>query len=430
MLQIKEDGKMNKMTAKTLLMVMGVSLTAAGCSTTAGKHGIAKTWADKFREYQILPVFPPREDFQVGDIVLTCEVYDKKDDNESAQKPWGIPGFHSDKGKSDNKSSNEQDEKEWLPLSLVVARLNVNTELDKFYKTSVAMPIDSAGAEGEPDTSKKKPSLPQSDTLFSGNVKLKTLKNVAFPDFAAVTVTGGDLSAALPSGIVMSRFGFSKKDVDNVSISVPSAVSYQLPLQALEDVIDAGGEKSMKVELENKRAALQKLSKSYGKENCRRYGDKAQLVLVSEVYAAYAITTEIGTKKALDSKLAGQVVYGPDDARRKLVDSSGMLKKSGGAAQANEEATPEGSGKGQQEAQTWEQAVNLVQDIEFPGVQVRSYMSSTSSIKMDRRFASPVVIGYKGFKLDFDDCGKLILVALNLTGPTMPLGKDKPSAKE
>lgn len=425
---------MNKMTAKTLLMVMGVSLTAVGCSTTAGKHGIAKTWADKFREYQILPVFPPREDFQVGDIVLTCEVHDKKDDNKPARKPWVIPVSHSDKGKSDNKSSNEQDEKEWLPLSLIVARLNVNTELDKFYKTSVAMPVDSAGAEGEPDASKKKPSLPQSDTLFSGNVKLKTLKNVAFPDFAAVTVKGSDLGTALPSGIVMSRFGFSKKDVDNVSISVPSAVSYQLPLQDLEDAIgkkrEGEGEKTMKVELENKRVALQKLSESYGKENCRRYGDKAQLVLVSEVYAAYAITTEIGTKKALDSKLAGQVVYDPDDARRKLVDSSGMLKKSGDAAQANEEATPEGSGKGQQEAQPGEKAVNLVQDIEFPGVQVKSYMSSTTSIKMDRRFASPVVIGYKGFKLDFDDCGKLILVGLKSTGDSAPASAEQAPPKE
>jgi len=53
-----------------LFLLSFVSLNS-GCATSPAPEGyVAKQWATAFRELQITPIFPPREDVQVGDIYV------------------------------------------------------------------------------------------------------------------------------------------------------------------------------------------------------------------------------------------------------------------------------------------------------------------------------------------------------------------------
>ncbi|WP_334107345.1 hypothetical protein [Methylobacillus sp.] len=376
---------MNKTTAKILLLI-GASLIVAGCGTPGDKKiGLAQKWAEKIREYQVQPIFPPREDFQVGDIILVCEIESDQDRKE--------------------KNPNE-----WLPIPLMINRLNVNQELQGFYKKSVAMPVD------EQEGNNKGKGLPKSDNIFSGNQNIKALKQVAFPDFAAVTVTGVGAGAALPSGIMLSKFGLSKQDVNKVSMSVPSAVSYQLPWQEMKEIFF----KQYSAESDWKK--LQTLKNDYQK-NCKepKSGSKleAKIMVVGEIYAAYAITTEIGAKKAISGNLESRVVYDPESTKQKIAD---LLKSEPGAdngensqlsqpdkntvaTDANPKPEPE---KVQALYKLFDEQLAKAdqagkpQDLDFAGVRIKSYLGSTSSITIDQTFSSPVVVGYRGYEFKFD----------------------------
>ncbi len=57
---------------RACILVLSLSMwTLAGCAFTAAPPGhVAKEWATAFRELQLTPIFPPREDVQVGDIYI------------------------------------------------------------------------------------------------------------------------------------------------------------------------------------------------------------------------------------------------------------------------------------------------------------------------------------------------------------------------
>ncbi|MBP6308108.1 MAG: hypothetical protein KA307_00240, partial [Burkholderiaceae bacterium] len=61
---------MNAAIAKLLIQIAAALclVLLVGCTTQTGPGQVARDWSCKIREMQIRPLFPPREDFHVGDL--------------------------------------------------------------------------------------------------------------------------------------------------------------------------------------------------------------------------------------------------------------------------------------------------------------------------------------------------------------------------
>ncbi|HIH2751397.1 TPA: hypothetical protein ACYLN4_007234 [Burkholderia lata] len=71
-----------------------VLVTACSAPPVVNPSNLAQQWGDRLRAYQINPVFPPREDIQVGDIYLLCDLKPKMEaaaaSEQSGQTPQSV----------------------------------------------------------------------------------------------------------------------------------------------------------------------------------------------------------------------------------------------------------------------------------------------------------------------------------------------------
>lgn len=354
-------------------------------------ENLADRWVDALRQYQIHPTFTSREDIQVGDLILTCE----RDDKEADTK------------------------RPTIPISMLLARLDVKTALETFYKSSINLPsVARINSESE---------------LVAGNV---VLKNAAFPDFLTAQISGTDIGAALPSGKVMAGFGISTKDIQSVSVSVPAVGTYQLPVYDLLESLKLEPNKTAIAKLQSNEI-LSSYITDYVNESC--VGDIPLILLVSEIYAAYGLKVDINlstaaaanikaainvsdSKSKLDlinafgnifgippQKVTSTKADGSTDQGAKVVDGSGNAPKSLEAATA---ATTEGA-KTTSRMDDFKNYLDLVNaksesnsSTGYPGVKFSTYSGSFAGISIERQFDRPVVIGVKGISFKLNDVPK------------------------
>jgi hypothetical protein len=110
---------MNAAIAKLLIQIAAALclVLLVGCTTQTGPGQVARDWSCKIREMQIRPLFPPREDFHVGDLYWLDKVA------ESDANGYCLPM------------------KEFMPLSLHVAYFpEVTRQADAYYKSRPDFP--------------------------------------------------------------------------------------------------------------------------------------------------------------------------------------------------------------------------------------------------------------------------------------------------
>src|ERR1043165_7751752 len=94
-------------------LILTATFLFSGCIHTPRGY-VAKEWSSSMRELGIIPVFPPREDVQVGDVYIAPVSPDQE-----------LAAFKK---------------KEFLPLGLWVATLDVKTPLTAFYSNRSSFP--------------------------------------------------------------------------------------------------------------------------------------------------------------------------------------------------------------------------------------------------------------------------------------------------
>lgn len=193
------------------------ALTVLGaCVATPRPGAVQRQWNQMMRELGINPVFPPREDVQVGDVYLRR----------------GAPGDprHAVNG--------------FVPIDLWVASLQPET-VEDHYRRRTSFPDSLAdrilGDDGRtpPGRFIRVPRDPDA-TVFSRR-DMSRLRQVAFPDFMSMTVTSGDVRGLVPIQAISLAFGASWSNDQRADIKIPAAESYGIPFTQIRPSLFGSG---------------------------------------------------------------------------------------------------------------------------------------------------------------------------------------------
>ncbi|MEX3926728.1 hypothetical protein AB4Y36_22225 [Paraburkholderia sp. BR10936] len=259
-------------------------------------------------------------------------------------------------------------------------------------------------------------------TLFS-TVPPHQLKIVSFPEFFNVSLTKAQASALVPFPTIIAQAGFNYNDASNIQMSVPQAESYGVPFSEVEQAYRAQQDTPrMKVALDT----AQKLAVGFCSVGVPR------MLIVSEIYATRAIDVSITYSQSAGGGAQVGLAYDTGSKQATLLDAfkkylgvgadttnsgAGGNNGAGGAAKpvAKGAGQPDAASAPQPESQpTIAQATAFMQQLNdlskqvisdqplsFPGVQVSVFHGAASGVVMNRRFDSPVVIGFRGMARSF-----------------------------
>ena len=202
---------------KNCLLVLVALLTLQGCASVFEPGTIARDWSCKMRELQIQPVFPPREDMQVGDIYALA--VPKIDSGECDSRTFlGMSFGAGGRG--------------FVPLPVFLGSLNLGAKIDAHYKTRLDLPKTessqlSVGTDGKITINGY--TTPVANGSLIQETVLNRLRVVGFPDFMTVKVSGADIGLIFPMFGALASISASANAVENASISIPVAESYAVP---------------------------------------------------------------------------------------------------------------------------------------------------------------------------------------------------------
>ena len=252
------------------LLASSMLAAVAGCATTTlfDQRSLSDVWSEQLAKYRITPVFPPGEDFQIGDVLIACSA------------PYSAAGYVPS-----------------APVPQRVMRVRgVQAALQTYYSSSVRLLPDSSI-----------PSIQEAD----GKLKMR---NLSLPEFFQVRASGSQLGALLPFGTTLAGIGLATSDVDSVDVSVPAAGSVALPLQEMINLVNGSGMDGSSLD-----ALVDQYKKTCPKDE--KGNQSAAAIIVSEVYAAYGISLSITLTKARAAQASVALAIPSDSTRKASFDA-------------------------------------------------------------------------------------------------------------
>ncbi len=434
----------------SVLILLTCGLLTAGCATAPAPAGyVAKQWATAFRELQITPIFPPREDVQVGDIYV------------APVAPEDEEAVFSAKG--------------YLPRGMWVHSLDLNKQINAFYNQRASFPqtnierveifkstwetIKDKSAEDVKrytenlieyidSYNRAYPALPQpasTTDIWKGDAigDAKRLRIVGFPEFMSATFTQGDLSAFFPTGSSGSAGGQAMfSSARSVTVKVPVAESYGLPMSKVLPALRQQQNYNKKNWGELGLAPDDRTHSPFDNVNAllalddknRKVDANGNVVvrlrMATEVY--YARVLDITIQATKEAAAAIQIAEETPAASEEEQGSSGGQSSTGGDEQSNENDGEENLAAEKRAARlearlsALEQDESRVPEGGLPGGSARVMSVSKNQIGMRRVFDRPVAIGFRGFDFEVTlnaTTGKFIsLKLLGITNSMMPRG--------
>lgn len=237
---------------------------------------VAREWSEDMRELQINAVFPPREDFQVGDLYLppappeeaeaiakergylplaswlgsvdlsrkmlgfyaTRRAYPVTPTGQSGASPVPSLACTTENLPAINQASGEA----VVETELDAAREELRTASSQNQVSSAVPPAGQLVVGRAAGTSSGDDNGPGAATTAAGptnslcNIftspqarRVDRMRLVAFPDFAKTTISEGDLSGLIPVEALTVAFGARSREARSVTFSVPVAESIGLP---------------------------------------------------------------------------------------------------------------------------------------------------------------------------------------------------------
>ena len=453
----------------TLIGTAAIAAALAGCTNTDPGF-VAKQWSEEMRELQMNPVFPPREDFYVGDVYLP------------AVRPADVQATF-DKPKP-------------LPLSTWLTRVPVaqgsGADLESFYRSRNTYPKTKASDVpgggngqsdgGQPDGGLGKPTaqpvLDCSDVAnFSGSdcniftnrekSALKRLRVVGFPTFLSTEISQGSLSAFVPAEAFTAALGLEFGDIKSVSVSVPVAESIGLPaIELLPDaqaMLAAGSAGSNGADGSSLLCGASDktgdgvigalLPDGQRPDGPSSLPDTFFVHVISEVFYTRAIDVNVITQQSfgfggkvqpvgggsMQGQSSGQAQQQAGAAQTAAAQSGGQgddqetgeqtdpSDASNGGAGENGSGTPPASSQDGSQNASERRANTKLDELNretsnlpsSPGANIQFLSVSDGQVGMRRTFVRPIAIGYRGITLEVrtEDCRIVGGGATNTPGP-------------
>ncbi|KMZ13840.1 hypothetical protein BHUM_02044c [Candidatus Burkholderia humilis] len=353
-----------------LLVLAALALTyRARKVTTERSDWVVEQWCHAMHRYNINPVYPPTEDFHVGDII----------------------GFSADAVEGESST---------CPLfgAVKVAYVPMRDELEKYYQNVAVFPETApppkedgalwrqlpAGASCD-DTTCSGPANGL-ESVFKDAGPTTHLPIVAFPGLTLRSETSSGVSSALPARIAEFLFGASGSANDSVTIKIRSAQTYGVPaavaLDALRRHCDV-----------HKRTAFDCLNNDVIQELASLRGKQSKTTNVSLVYRVYLI-------RSIEYTLNASSAVGAE--AKALID--GALEKQ--SASSDQETAPSKAdtetAASETEADRQRRMRALTTNVTgktIPGGTFTATASSNGSITLVETFVRLIAIGYRSVSM-------------------------------
>ncbi|MBT6049802.1 MAG: hypothetical protein HOG49_23640 [Candidatus Scalindua sp.] len=206
----------------SFFIVLLVIAVMSGC--VSYKPGAAyKQWTRTLSQEGIFPVYPPREDVQVGDVYL-LPTHPLQTGAIEAIGGLGIAGIWIDniaweQERNNHLTSGFYNNRSFFPSTSTESasiKKAMESDLSNINYDIVKVPRD------------KNP---------SGNIykkgDIRQLRQVAFPEFAITNIKKFALNALVPIEVFNVAGGFTSNKIKQVSLKIPSAESYGVPAELL-----------------------------------------------------------------------------------------------------------------------------------------------------------------------------------------------------
>lgn len=410
---------------RSILLIL-MSMALLGCESAAPKGHVAKQWAQTMRELDIVPVFPPREDVQVGDVYIVPE------DPEREDELFARDGH--------------------LPRGIWVHTLSLQVELSRFYQSRASLPATTfsgdhvAGSGGEPTDADVRAEPAESDVFMNGSVQ--RLRIVGFPSFLSMSITQGDMSVFLPVETAMITGSAAFSDTKSVTVNLPVAESCGLPAnlvmvalkrEAIKGVTGEDDESPVFRPLDGI-GGLLPMPKRHLIPATGPDGIETEVVRVrvaTEVFYARVVDVSIQAqteKSGMLTAVADALVGSYDTRKSTQSDETTTTSTTAQPLSAKEELEGFGSEvdggvvKGTKKDRSGKAGslsspmISMSGDI--PGSTVRILSVSESSVGMRRVYERPVAIGFRGFDANIileSKTGRVISVEpLGVTESSLP----------
>ncbi len=353
-----------------------LSLLAAGCgSTKTGPGQVARDWSCKIREMQIRPIFPPREDFHVGDLYWLV--------NLGPSEGKGYCG------------SPEGNTAEFLPMPIHVGFLEeIVKSATRHYQNRPDFPR-TAGAGGTVTLNAQglvTVSASQTTDVTTGSATFNLFRSgsvartrlVGFPDFMSVKVDRASLGAIIPLQGAFTQFGFSAEDIEEASISIPVAESYGVPIAAAMATLNG---EAVSKDL----CRMDLIAK--GMVSSNPAASPGGLHLVTEVFYTRAIDISIQSRGARSVGL-GRDREGAGTTTLPAITTTGIATPSSATSQSATTATTP-----HMAAVAGGMLQILSARAGVPGVSLSAERGYVTGVSMRRIFERPIAIGYRSIGL-------------------------------
>jgi hypothetical protein len=254
------------------LGILASLLLLQGCTITKGF--VARDWSTRLRELNINPVFPPREDFQVGDVYLLP-----------------VTGKENEVIKT----------KGFLPIGTWVNSISVKNALDTHYHARPDFPT-TEDKQTRAATKKsnmrsriyeKQPRRTDGQSVFSPG-RVDRLRMVAFPSFFSAEMNALDASALIPTRAIQ-QLGLSTRNIKTAHVTITSAESYAVPIAKLKKTLFEKDKFCI-----NRVTAMDVDSLKYVIDGQSKQ-NHALLMIITEVFYARTIKVSLTTEKSISA---------------------------------------------------------------------------------------------------------------------------------
>lgn len=374
------------------LSILTILLTACGSTPTS----IEDEWEKNIGKLGVAPVYPPREDFYVGNVFLCLPT-------NAASSVICQNGNNGGDVKVKNMNL-------FSTLGLGIGRQYLPAKDDSGKQTVTGIPDDS---DEIPWPAMEKYSPTQNNFIWTEPPPAKAetlernprrlLKLVSFPAFTLASGTLASLGLNAPSGSLGAMLGTGYSKNTNISVSVPAAESYGWPLLA-----------QIKI-LKNKCVNEQWKDTLSG---IGGFADELPLTIVTEVFYARVINVDLSFSSAagVDVGIVPQYFSSLSQKQQDLEKQSAQLMTDPTAKDANGVSNKDKADQINQQIQDIQSKMaNAVPSV--PGVKGAIVHVSSTGVTLQSALEYPVAIGFRGVNVNLDWKGCEIKSLSSSTGP-------------
>ncbi len=385
---------------KKIAISLSLTLALTACSLTGGD--VDQKWIGAINEYSINPMFPPKEDYYIGNIYL--HVYNAKCEGKDRYETKGCDFVSIKIGQ--------------LPADEILALLKNNYgKTWSFRATSddcqISLAPTTPGTKPNPSDTAKLDAPPSyiakpSRACFASDVitdpaEHMNLRRVGFPDFYKRKSTGASLAASLPMDS-LPNFGFGVNHIESYSVSIPAAQYYGINAVELIAYLKKNKDSIVINNVQKLKGLNSKYTEDAVQTLCR--GCKANITIPYEIY--YSAIFDIEYSGSFNADLGM--------SRARNTDSSGDAYKTtvnNGVIKIDDLLTSPVQGN-------------------F-GVAAKITHSSDNRIGLRRTYDVPLAVGFRGISLKIEEFDRWLdgdITVIPDPATTLDLKTEIPGARD